>query len=127
MRASVAIEPFIHLRRGPMQSFAIIPAAGRSQRMGQPKLLLPWGERTIIEHVLGVWRASRVTQVVLIVHPQDARLAELGRGCGAVVVQPADAPREMKVSVQIGLAHVARASRRARATPGCWRRPTCQP
>jgi CTP:molybdopterin cytidylyltransferase MocA len=35
-----------------MQTFAIIPAAGRSVRMGQPKLLLPWGQTTLLEHVL---------------------------------------------------------------------------
>ena len=36
-----------------MQTFAVIPAAGRSQRMRQPKLLLPWNHGTLIEHVLG--------------------------------------------------------------------------
>ena len=60
-----------------MRSFAVIPAAGRSQRMGQPKLLLPWGRTTVIEHVLGVWRASRVTHTVIVVHPDDKFLAEL--------------------------------------------------
>ena len=60
-------------------SFAIIPAAGRSQRMGEPKLLLPWGQSTIIEHVLAVWCASRVEAVVMVVHPDDVRPAELGR------------------------------------------------
>ena len=31
------------------RSFAIIPAAGRSVRMGRQKLLMPWGDATLIE------------------------------------------------------------------------------
>jgi molybdenum cofactor cytidylyltransferase len=91
-----------------MRSFAIIPAAGRSQRMGQPKLLLPWGPSTLIEHVLGAWRASRVAQTVIVVHPDDQSLAELSRHCGALVVQPQAAPSEMKVSVRLGLERIER-------------------
>ncbi|HEV3138192.1 MAG TPA: nucleotidyltransferase family protein [Pirellulales bacterium] len=91
-----------------MRSYAIIPAAGRSQRMGQPKLLLPWGSSTLIEHVLGAWRASRIAQTVIVVHPHDERLAELSRECGAVVVQPQTAPSDMKVSVRLGLERIER-------------------
>lgn len=82
-----------------MQSFAVIPAAGRSARMGQPKLLLPWGSATVIEHVLAVWRASRVSHVVVVAHPDDLHIAELATRAGALVVQPKVAPPEMKVSV----------------------------
>lgn len=32
----------------------ILLAAGNSSRMGQPKQLLPWGEKTLIEHQLSV-------------------------------------------------------------------------
>jgi len=90
-----------------MRSFAVVPAAGRSQRMGEPKLLLPWRESTIIEHVLAAWRDSRVDAVVMVVHPEDVRLAELGRKSGARVVQPRVPPAEMKVSVALALAHIA--------------------
>lgn len=86
-----------------MQTFAIIPAAGRSRRMGQPKLLLPWGDATVIEHVLAVWRASRVDHVVVIVDPRDDALARLCAQCGTQVVVPETPPAEMKDSVQLGL------------------------
>jgi molybdenum cofactor cytidylyltransferase len=90
-----------------MKSFAIIPAAGRSQRMGRPKLLLPWGGQSIIEHVIGVWHASRVDRVIMVVHPLDKRLAEMGVAAGACVVRPAEAPAEMKDSVALALAEAA--------------------
>ena len=90
-----------------MQTFAIIPAAGRSLRMGQPKLLLPWGQTTVLEHVIATWRASRVGRVILVVHPEDAQIMALGAAAGAQVVQPSIAPSEMKVSVQLALDYVS--------------------
>jgi molybdenum cofactor cytidylyltransferase len=90
-----------------MQTFAVIPAAGRSLRMGQPKLLLPWGQSTVLEHVLATWIASRVGRVILVVHPQDAELVRLGVHAGVHVVQPETAPEEMKVSVQLALDYIS--------------------
>ncbi len=90
-----------------MQTFAIIPAAGRSLRMGQPKLLLPWGQSTVLEHVIATWRASRVGRVVLVVHPEDKQIVALGAAAGAQVVQPSIAPSEMKISVQLALDYIS--------------------
>ena len=89
------------------RSFAIVPAAGRSVRMGQPKLLLPWGESTILETVLKAWRASRVSAVVIIVHPDDAELAARALGDRTTVVIASPPPPDMKASVQHGLARTA--------------------
>jgi molybdenum cofactor cytidylyltransferase len=86
-----------------MQAIAVIPAAGRSQRMGRPKLLLPWGSITLIEHVIATWQASRVKRVFVVVHPGDDQLARLVESAGAQLVQPAAAPAEMKDSVRLAL------------------------
>jgi molybdenum cofactor cytidylyltransferase len=86
-----------------MQTFAIIPSAGRSRRMGRPKLLLPWGGTTVIEQVLAAWCASRVDHVIVVVDPGDKPLAETCAACGAHVVVPPQAPAEMKDSVRLGL------------------------
>ena len=37
---------------GEFQFAAVILGAGRSSRMGQPKLLLPWDGGTILEHLI---------------------------------------------------------------------------
>jgi molybdenum cofactor cytidylyltransferase len=58
------------------RSFAIVPAAGRSARMGAPKLLLPLGDRPVIDWVLAAWTASRVTRTVVVVRADDAPLLE---------------------------------------------------
>src|SRR5688500_5963836 len=91
-----------------MRSFAIIPSAGRSVRMGQPKLLLRWGQTTIIEHVLAAWRAGGVTSTVIVVRSDDHELARVARDAGAHVVVPDVPPPQMKDSVEAGLQFIAR-------------------
>jgi molybdenum cofactor cytidylyltransferase len=100
------------------RSFGIVPAAGRSERMGTAKLLLPWGDKTVIEHVLSAWQASRVTHVTLVVRPDDQPLANLGMAAGVDVVRPATAPAEMKISIRLALAHVGQ--RFAPTATDCW-------
>lgn len=89
------------------RSFAIVPAAGRSVRMGRPKLLLPWGEWTVIEQVLAAWLGSRVTRTLVVVRADDVRLAEVCRNCGAAVVTADPPPPDMKASVRCALEHIA--------------------
>ena len=36
----------------------VILAAGESRRMGQPKLLLPWGQRTVLEQVIATFTSA---------------------------------------------------------------------
>lgn len=95
-------------RAAPVRAWAIVPAAGRSLRMGRPKLLLPWGAHTVIEAVLAAWRASRVAATIVVVHPDDLELAALCRRAGAEVVQAPQAPPDMKASVILGLDFIER-------------------
>ena len=87
----------------PFQSFGIIPAAGRSRRMGQPKLMMPWGTMTVVEQVVAAWRRSSVDHVVAIVRADDLELARLCQQAGAIVVVPQQPPLEMKDSVIVAL------------------------
>jgi Uncharacterized MobA-related protein len=45
---------------------AIILAAGQSKRMGQPKMLLPWGKSTVIEHVIGTFLNAGIKDVIVV-------------------------------------------------------------
>jgi molybdenum cofactor cytidylyltransferase len=45
---------------------AIILAAGESKRMGQPKMLLPWGDTTVLGRVIEVFHAAGVQEVLVI-------------------------------------------------------------
>lgn len=44
----------------------IVLAAGRSQRMGQPKLLLPWNGVPLVRHVTQIALGSRLDQVIVV-------------------------------------------------------------
>ena len=58
----------------------VILAAGRSSRMGQPKLLLPWGETSILGHLIGQWQVLGARQIAVVCSPDDSGLdAELNR------------------------------------------------
>jgi len=58
---------------------AIILAAGRSSRMGRPKMLLPWGNTTILGHLISQWQRLGSAQVVLVHGPGVELEPELQR------------------------------------------------
>ncbi|MBN2115228.1 MAG: nucleotidyltransferase family protein [Anaerolineales bacterium] len=45
---------------------AIILAAGMSRRMGQPKMLLPWGRLTVIEYVITTFLSAGAEDILVI-------------------------------------------------------------
>jgi len=45
---------------------AVILAAGRSQRMGRPKLVLPWGNKTVIEHITTTLIQAGIEEILLV-------------------------------------------------------------
>lgn len=90
-----------------MRSFAIIPAAGQSRRMGQPKLLLPWRGATVVRAVIGAWRATAVDRIVVVVRRTDQALIDACRDAGAELLLPNVDPPDMKASVRHALDHLA--------------------
>ena len=58
----------------------VILGAGASARMGRPKLLLPWGDTTVIGQIIRQWRELGARQIAVVHRPKDAPLfAELDR------------------------------------------------
>jgi molybdenum cofactor cytidylyltransferase len=56
--------------------WAIILAAGESKRMGRPKLLLPFGERTIIETVVDNAVRSKADEVLVVLGSDAEKIGE---------------------------------------------------
>ncbi len=52
----------------------IILGAGASSRMGRPKLLLPWGDTSVIGHLIGQWRALDAMQIAVVCRRGDEAL-----------------------------------------------------
>jgi molybdenum cofactor cytidylyltransferase len=56
--------------------WAMILAAGVSRRMGQPKLLLPFGEKTIIETVVDSVVSSNVDGTLVVLGSEREKIEE---------------------------------------------------
>ena len=60
--------------------WAIILAAGESKRMGKPKLLLPFGNSTIIETIVNNATESKADEVLVVLGSGAENIAEKIRG-----------------------------------------------
>ncbi|WP_261344515.1 nucleotidyltransferase family protein [Stieleria maiorica] len=94
------------MNQPPPKCYAIVPAAGRSMRMGSAKLLLPWGDGLLIDQVLGVWADSMVDEIVVVVRKEDRELSDACRRHPVRLVHPNVDPQDMKASVQWGLREI---------------------
>jgi len=83
---------------------AIVLAAGQSLRMGQPKMMLPWGKTTVIGKVITTLQEAGLDDLHLVVGGNQMELKEvLQRFHVHVVFNPDYANGEMISSVQIGI------------------------
>jgi molybdenum cofactor cytidylyltransferase len=92
--------------RFPTRCYAIIPAAGRSARMGRHKLLLPFGDGCVMDRVLHAWTTSDVDDVYVVIRQADVALAECCRQWPVRILIPAEDPADMKASIQHGLQRI---------------------
>jgi molybdenum cofactor cytidylyltransferase len=67
------------MRAAPAKKFptlgVVILGAGASARMGRPKLLLPWRNKTVIGEILRQWRELGAGQIAVVHRPNDTLLA----------------------------------------------------
>jgi CTP:molybdopterin cytidylyltransferase MocA len=63
-----------------MSVLVAILAAGESKRMGRPKLCLPWGQTTILGHILSQWREAGAENILVVHGPGETAVTrELDR------------------------------------------------
>ena len=62
------------LNEAPFAFGVVILAAGASTRMGRCKLLLPWGDKTILTHLLDQWRSAGAAQIAPVIDPSNQLL-----------------------------------------------------
>jgi molybdenum cofactor cytidylyltransferase len=87
---------------------AVILAAGMSTRMGRPKLSLPYGEHTVIEHIVATLLTLPLREVVVVTgHEQSQVETLLSRWPVRTVHNPDYREGEMLSSLQAGLRSLA--------------------
>lgn len=88
----------------PAMYAAVVLAAGLSKRMGRFKLLLPWGERTVIGQVVAVLQSARVPQIVVVTGHRAGEIEMALSATGVhLAFNPDYASAEMLGSVRAGL------------------------
>lgn len=82
---------------------AIVLAAGQSKRMGEPKMLLPWGETTVLEHVIQTLRSAGLEEILVVTGGNRDRVEALVQTPARSVFNPDYKRGEMISSLQVGL------------------------
>lgn len=84
---------------------AVVLAAGRSQRMGQPKMLLPWGNTTVIGQVVLTLIQAGLSEIVVVTGgARHAVEAALQSQPVRLVYNPRYEEDQMACSLKMGLA-----------------------
>ncbi len=81
----------------------LLLASGSSTRMGEPKLLLPWKGKTVIEAALSIGQAFPSLEKLMVVPPFLPALKTLGEAYSWRTVENADPSRGQASSLVEGL------------------------
>ncbi len=96
---------------------ALILAAGQAKRMGQPKMLLPWGETTVLGQVIETIKAAGVDDILVVTGGGREQVERIVASYGLRVTRNENfEDGEMLSSLQIGL----------RVLPGTARQGKCR-
>src|SRR5262245_65604238 len=79
--------------------------------MGKPKLALPLGERTILEHVVDALQHADIADVLVVLGPHVAELARLVAASGAQALVLERETAHMRETIERGLAWLAQRHR----------------
>ncbi len=82
---------------------AIILAAGESKRMGQAKMLLRWGESTVLQTIIATYRAAGLDEILVVTGAGRERVETLIGNSAQTIYNEKYALGEMLSSVQTGL------------------------
>lgn len=97
------------VKREQVKVAAVILAAGRSLRMGRPKLLLPWGAETILARTIRHVRASLAEEVLLVSGAYRPAVEAIASAGGVPAVHNPDfAEGEILSSLQVAVEELER-------------------
>jgi molybdenum cofactor cytidylyltransferase len=83
---------------------AIILAAGRSTRMGQPKMLLPWGHTTVLGQVIECVQRAEIQDILVITGSMQDEVEKVASAYNVQTTQNVSfESKEMLSSIQCGL------------------------
>jgi molybdenum cofactor cytidylyltransferase len=84
-------------------TFALIPACGKSTRMGRPKLALSLGGRTVLASVIAALRTAGIEHILVVTGPHVPELVPIAEQEGADVLLLGKETPDMRATVEHGL------------------------
>jgi molybdenum cofactor cytidylyltransferase len=82
---------------------AIVLAAGRSERMGAFKPLLPFGDKTVVDHCLGNLRKASIELIVVVLGHRAGDLKSHLENTGVIFAVNPDVAGDMSSSIACGV------------------------
>lgn len=96
------------LKKLPRNYACIILAAGQSKRMARSKIVLPWGERTVIGTIITSFLNAGLKQIIVVTGGyRELVEAEVDNYGVEKIFNPKFENGEMAVSLQTGLSKIA--------------------
>lgn len=93
---------------------AVVLAAGLSQRMGKPKMILPWGNTSVIGQVVNILMNSDLDEIVVVTGATDSLVREaLKNDPVRFTFNPNYSNGEMLLSLKIGMQELSPAIKAA--------------
>jgi molybdenum cofactor cytidylyltransferase len=94
------------MKSNPIEVYGIIPASGFSKRMGSQKLLLPWRNKTLLEHVLETANLSALNGVFTVIPAEDVERKRIALNAGAHVVSNREPGKGIGHSLALGMSQI---------------------
>ena len=86
---------------------AVVLAAGRSKRMGEPKLILPWGDTTVIGQVVKTLFRSGIDEILVVTGDTHTQVTQALAGQPVRLVRnPYSSEEDMLDTLQLGLSSI---------------------
>ena len=85
---------------------AIVLAAGKSERMGRNKLLIKFGEQTLLDNILDTIKAANIHEIIVVLGHKPIELKSIVENHGAIIVVNPNYEEGMISSVKAGVQKV---------------------
>lgn len=85
----------------------VILAGGRSKRMGAQKQLLPWGNRTILQHVVATASGVNPAEIIVVLGHNADEIAKVLKVESVKIVVNSEFSKGMSSSLKTALRHIA--------------------
>ena len=94
------------MKTKPLEVYGIIPASGFSKRMGSQKLLLPWRNKALLEHVLETANLSALNGVFAIIPVEDEERKRIAMNAGSQIVLNTEPKLGIGHSLALGMSQI---------------------